>query len=167
MDGRLTIGIQGFGLSNVSGRRRVPSPPHIMHTFIVNVWCWIVLSIVLAMKQQRVSLLLTEKFIFILLLHIPDHTRLGIFMTDDGYRILPVTKGTVQCLPDKKEPTENCSFCIHCREFQIKGKFVKSPSLAYCTRCRVTDRVDLSKAQAVKCADRQGEGFHSITSIIS
>jgi hypothetical protein len=31
----------------------------------------------------------------------------------------------------------------------------------------VTERVDFEKADAVKCADRQGEGFHSITSIIS
>jgi hypothetical protein len=27
--------------------------------------------------------------------------------------------------------------------------------------------VDFAKADAVKCADRQGEGFHSITSLIS
>jgi hypothetical protein len=32
------MGIQGFGLSNVSGRRRVPSPPHIIHTFIAQNW---------------------------------------------------------------------------------------------------------------------------------
>jgi len=88
-------------------------------------------------------------------------------MTADEYRILPVTMGTVQCLPDKKQPTENCGFCIHCREFRVGGTFVKSPSLAYCTKCRVTERVDFAKADAVKCADRQGEGFHSITSIIS
>ncbi len=67
----------------------------------------------------------------------------------------------------KKEPVENCGFCIHCREFGIGTTFVKSPSLAYCTKCRVTERVDLTKVTAVKCADRQGEGFHSITSIIS
>ncbi len=88
-------------------------------------------------------------------------------MTENDYRILPVIQGWVQCLPDKKEPTGNCGFCIHCREFRIGGKFVKSPSLAYCTRCRVTEPVDITKADAVKCADRQGEGFHSIASIIS
>jgi len=86
--------------------------------------------------------------------------------TDEEYRILPVVKGRIQCLPDKKEPVENCGFCIHCREFGIGGTFVKSPSLAYCTKCRVTERVDLTKVTSVKCADRQGEGFHSITSII-
>jgi hypothetical protein len=88
-------------------------------------------------------------------------------MTENGCRILPVIQGRVQCLPDKKEPAENCGFCIHCREFRVGGKFVKSPSLAYCTKCRVTERVDFTKAEAVLCADRQGEGFHSITSIIS
>ncbi|WP_321506843.1 hypothetical protein [uncultured Methanoregula sp.] len=88
-------------------------------------------------------------------------------MPDEEYRIIPVIKGRVQCLPDKKEPLENCSFCVHCREFLVDGKYVKSPSLAYCTKCRITEKVDLSKAEAVKCADRQRGGFHSITNIIS
>jgi hypothetical protein len=88
-------------------------------------------------------------------------------MTDGEYRILPAVKGQVQCLPAKKEPLENCGFCIHCREFQVGERWVKSPSLAYCTKCRVTERVDFARAQAVRCADRQGEGFHSITNIIS
>ncbi|MFY9800373.1 MAG: hypothetical protein WAK10_03915, partial [Methanoregula sp.] len=87
-------------------------------------------------------------------------------MTDEEIRILPAVLGKVQCLAGKKEPVENCGFCIHCREFGIGGKFVKSPSLAYCTKCRVTERVDFTKVTSVKCADRQGEGFHSITSII-
>lgn len=34
IEGRFTIGMQGFGRSNVSGLSRVPSPPHMMHTFI-------------------------------------------------------------------------------------------------------------------------------------
>ena len=88
-------------------------------------------------------------------------------MGNEEYRILPATKGKVQCLPEKREPLENCGFCIHAREFRVGEKFVKSPSLAYCMKCRVTERVDYAKADAVKCADRQGEGFHSITSIIS
>jgi hypothetical protein len=33
-------------------------------------------------------------------------------------------------------------------------------------KCRVTGEVDLSVVQAVRCADRQSEGFHSITSLI-
>jgi len=88
-------------------------------------------------------------------------------MSEHDYRILAATKGKVQCLPGKKEPVENCGFCIHCREFGMGTRFVKSPSLAYCTKCRITEKVDLTRVTAVKCADRQGEGFHSITSIIS
>jgi len=87
-------------------------------------------------------------------------------MAGDAYRELPVKKGNVQCLPDKKESVEHCRFCIHCREFLVGGRWVKSPSLAFCTKCRVTEEVDLSKVQGVKCADRQGEGFHNLTSII-
>lgn len=87
-------------------------------------------------------------------------------MTDDEYRILPATKGTVQCLADKREPLENCGFCIYSREFRVGATYVKSPALAYCTKCRVTERVDYTKADAVKCADRQSEGFHSITNLI-
>jgi len=95
------------------------------------------------------------------------YIRITITMADEDYRIIPAIKGRVQCLPDKKEPLENCSFCVHCREFLVGGEFKKSPSLAYCTKCRITEKVDLSKAEAVKCADRQGGGFHSITNIIS
>jgi hypothetical protein len=69
-------------------------------------------------------------------------------------------------MPDKREPLEHCGLCIHCREFGVKGKFVTSPSLEYCTKCHVTDKVDLSKVDTVRCADRQCEGFHSITNII-
>ena len=87
-------------------------------------------------------------------------------MASDTYRDLDVQKGTVQCLPEKREPVEHCRLCIHCREFKVTGKWVKSPSLAYCVKCRVTGEVDLSVVQAVRCADRQGEGFHSITSLI-
>ncbi|HEX3001686.1 MAG TPA: hypothetical protein VHN82_04875 [Methanoregula sp.] len=90
-----------------------------------------------------------------------------MIVTDEEYRILPAINGKVQCLAEKKEPLENCGFCIHCREFRVGNRFVKSPSLAYCTKCRVTERVDYKRADAVKCADRQGEGFHSITNIIS
>jgi hypothetical protein len=87
-------------------------------------------------------------------------------MTGDTYRELTAENGKVQCLAEKKEPVDHCRFCIHCREFNVRGTWVKSPSLAYCVKSRVTEEVDLSKVKAVKCADRQGEGFHSITSII-
>ena len=48
-------------------------------------------------------------------------------MTEEDYRILPAIKGKVQCLSDKKEPVENCGFCIHCREFGIGGDICKIP----------------------------------------
>ena len=87
-------------------------------------------------------------------------------MGQDTYRELVVEKGTVQCLPDKREDLDHCRFCIHCREFRVNGAWVKSPSLVYCTKCRVTEEIDLKKIEGVKCADRQDEGFHSIASII-
>jgi hypothetical protein len=87
-------------------------------------------------------------------------------MGDEQYRVIPVRNGTVQCLPDKEEPVDYCRLCIHAREFFVQGRFVASPSLAYCLKCNVTDEVDLKRVEFVKCADRQGEGFHSIASII-
>jgi len=93
-------------------------------------------------------------------------TQVTYSVSDEEIRILPVKEGSVECLPGKKQLTSHCSLCIHCREFRVGGKFLKSPSLAYCSRCHVTDKVDVSKADAVKCADRQGEGFHSIANIV-
>ena len=87
-------------------------------------------------------------------------------MGADTLRELPAERGSVPCLPDKREPVDHCRLCIHCREFKVRGKFVKSPSLAYCVKSRATEPVDLTAVEAVKCADRQGEGFHSIASII-
>lgn len=88
-------------------------------------------------------------------------------MNESRDRVLEVTNGRVHCLPDKDEPVEYCRLCIHAREFKISGVFVKSPSLAYCVACRVTDEVDVRKAEAVRCADWRGEGFHNIAGIIS
>ena len=45
-------------------------------------------------------------------------------MGSDTYRELDVTGGTVQCLPEKREPVDYCRLCIHCREFRVNGKFV-------------------------------------------
>jgi hypothetical protein len=87
-------------------------------------------------------------------------------MVGDNYREIPVIKGKVQCLADKEEPVGHCRLCIHAREFCVQGRFVKSPSLAYCLKCRVTDEVDLKKVESITCADREGEGFHSIANII-
>ena len=88
-------------------------------------------------------------------------------MSESSDRVLGVIGGKVHCLPDKDEPVEHCRLCIHAREFRVNGRFVKSPSLAYCVACRVTEEVDVKKAEAVRCADRRGDGFHNIAGIIS
>jgi hypothetical protein len=126
-----------------------------------------VLSIVLEMRTTTYISDVSRKISFLFSSRPYGSREVYFTMTDDDNRILPAAGGRVQCLPGKKEPLENCGFCIHCREFRVGGKFVKSPSLAYCSKCRITERVDYTKADAVRCADRQGEGFHSITSIIS
>jgi hypothetical protein len=88
-------------------------------------------------------------------------------MGENQYRVLEVTKGVVHCLPDKDEPVEHCRLCIHAREFRVGGRFLKSPSLAYCVACQVTEEVNVKNADAVQCADRRGDGFYNIASIIS
>jgi hypothetical protein len=95
------------------------------------------------------------------------NARVKLMGDASGYRELEVNKGKVPCLPGKEEPLEHCRLCIHAREFRIGKTFVKSPSLAYCLRCRVTEEIDLKKVHAVRCADRRGEGFHNIAGIIS
>jgi hypothetical protein len=87
-------------------------------------------------------------------------------MTDDEYRVLEVTKGKVPCLPGKEETIEHCRFCVYSRYFRVRGEYVKSPALAYCLRHRATQEVDLKIVEAVKCADRSGEGYRSMMNII-
>lgn len=87
-------------------------------------------------------------------------------MTADDYRTLEVTKGKVRCLPGKEETIEHCRFCVHSRYFLVKGEYMKSPALAYCLRHRATEEVDLKKVEAVRCADRSGEGYRSMMNII-
>ncbi len=87
-------------------------------------------------------------------------------MAEEDYREIPVKKGSVQCLPDREETIEHCRFCVYSRYFRVGGTYVKSPALAYCTRHRATEEVDLSKVESVKCADRRGEGYRSIMNII-
>jgi hypothetical protein len=87
-------------------------------------------------------------------------------MTDDEYRVLIVTRGRVRCLPEKEETIEHCRFCVHSRYFRVRGEYVKSPALAYCLRHGATEEVDLKIVEAVKCADRRGEGYRSMMNII-
>jgi hypothetical protein len=87
-------------------------------------------------------------------------------MSEDQYRILPVRKGSVQCLEEKAETLEHCRFCVHSRYFLVDGKWVKSPALAFCVAHRATENVDLARVESVKCGDRRSEGFRSIMNLI-
>ncbi|HOB18446.1 MAG TPA: hypothetical protein PKK74_07120 [Candidatus Methanoculleus thermohydrogenotrophicum] len=85
-----------------------------------------------------------------------------------GTRRLPVIRGQVQCTPDKVVSIDLCGFCVHSALVVVGGEEVPSPARAYCSRCRVTSGVvDMAKVEAVVCDDVRGEGFRSITSIIS
>jgi len=82
-------------------------------------------------------------------------------------RTLPVEKGTVACLPDKREDVEKCRFCVHSVRFGIPGRDVPSPARAFCTMNRATVEVDLKTVTSVVCDDAGSEGFRSIMNIIS
>ncbi|HUU75025.1 MAG TPA: hypothetical protein VMW63_02935 [Methanoregulaceae archaeon] len=87
-------------------------------------------------------------------------------MPEEKYRVLPVKGGKVCCLPQKEVDIEHCRFCVFSRYFRVRGVYVKSPALAYCTTHRATEEVDLKLVDAVKCGDRRGDGFQSIMNII-
>ncbi len=88
-------------------------------------------------------------------------------MTDKPHRELKVEKGTVECLPGVRVGIDRCRFCASSRAFLEQGTWRESPALAYCMAHRTTREVDLGRVSAVRCADRTGEGFRSIMSIIS
>jgi len=81
-------------------------------------------------------------------------------------RTLPVEKGAVACLPDKREDIEKCRFCVHSVRFGIPGKEIPSPARAFCTMTRATEEVDLKKVISVVCDDAGEEGFRSIMNVI-
>lgn len=88
-------------------------------------------------------------------------------MTETEQRELLVERGTVECLPGVRIGLDRCRFCASSRAFRESGTWKRSPALAYCMVERVTEEVDLVKVDAVRCADRTGEGFRSIMNIIS
>jgi hypothetical protein len=88
-------------------------------------------------------------------------------MTEAGQRELPVERDTVECLPGVRIGIDRCRFCASSRAFREGGSWKRSPALAYCMTSRVTDEVNLARVDAVRCADRTGEGFRSIMNIIS
>ncbi|MCQ8893682.1 MAG: hypothetical protein NQU46_03485 [Methanolinea sp.] len=84
----------------------------------------------------------------------------------DDYRVLPVRGGLVPCLPGREETVEHCRFCVHSRYFLVRGEYHKSPALVYCLRHRDAQEVDMKQVEAVKCADRKGEGYRSMMTIL-
>jgi hypothetical protein len=87
-------------------------------------------------------------------------------MKKEEYRVLEVRSGRVPCLPAKEETIEHCRFCVYSRSFRVRGEDVPSPALAYCVRHRACREVNLGDVEAVTCADRRGEGYRSMMSII-
>ena len=82
-------------------------------------------------------------------------------------RTLRVEKGKVGCLPGEPVTLDRCRFCVHSTMFRIRGAWVTPPARAYCLRSRAEKDVDLSTVEEVECDDLGGEGYRSLTSIIS
>lgn len=83
------------------------------------------------------------------------------------YRRLAVKGGKVACKPDKQESLERCRFCVHSRNFFIRGHWITSPARAYCVLSRGAGTDDISPATMVECDDTSGEGFRSFLNVIS
>ncbi len=82
-------------------------------------------------------------------------------------RRLPVVRGRVQCTLKEAISIDRCRLCVHSARFVVGGRELPSPARAYCSRCRDAPDVDMAKVETVVCDDLQGEGFRSITNIIS
>ncbi|WP_298667222.1 hypothetical protein [uncultured Methanofollis sp.] len=83
-------------------------------------------------------------------------------------RVLKVGKGgAVPCQAGAARILDNCRFCVHSVRFCEGGRWVTSPARAYCMLKRATDGVRLERVSAVECDDGGGEGFRSITTVIS
>jgi hypothetical protein len=88
-------------------------------------------------------------------------------MSNRASRRLPVVGGRVQCTTDHAVPVDRCRFCVHSTHVVVGGADLPSPARAYCRLGRDAVEVDMKKVQVVVCDDLQGEGFRSITNIIS
>jgi len=82
-------------------------------------------------------------------------------------RILEVSKGTVECLPEKREEIEKCRFCVHSVRFGTTTREIPSPARAFCSQSRSTEEVDLKQVIRVFCDDARREGFRSMLNVIS
>ncbi|NYT05478.1 MAG: hypothetical protein GKC04_03775 [Methanomicrobiales archaeon] len=88
-------------------------------------------------------------------------------MTDKRRRVLPVSEGTVQCTPLRREEIEKCRFCVHSTGFFQGDRRTASPARAYCAMQRTTTNVVYTEVTAVECDDLRGEGFRSMMNVIS
>lgn len=88
-------------------------------------------------------------------------------MSEGTPRILPVSEGTVQCLPAKREEILKCRFCVHSVRFQTRQNDLPSPARAFCNRMRSTDEVDIKEVVKVICDDLRQEGYRSMLNVIS
>jgi len=82
-------------------------------------------------------------------------------------RRLPAVRGRVQCKQNESVPIDLCRLCVHSALVVVKGRELPSPARAYCSRCRDAPDVDMAEVEVVVCDDLSGEGFRSITNIIS
>jgi hypothetical protein len=82
-------------------------------------------------------------------------------------RYLPVVRGRVQCTQKEVTSIDLCRLCVHSARVVVKGRELPSPARAYCSRCRDIPNIDMTKVEVVVCDDLSGEGFRSITNIIS
>ncbi|MCZ0862317.1 hypothetical protein [Methanocorpusculum vombati] len=80
---------------------------------------------------------------------------------------IPVSGGSLRCTDGQMVTPEKCRFCMHSRYFVIDGVSHRSPALAFCLRERVCEEVEVSRATAVGCAERRGDGYASVGNILS
>ena len=80
---------------------------------------------------------------------------------------IPIKDKQLTCTDGVKRDIMYCRMCRHSRYFIVDGKQERSPALAFCLRERVDKPVSLEKATAVGCVESAGDGFSSVTNIIS
>ena len=69
-------------------------------------------------------------------------------------------KGKVQCLAERKNPWRTAGSAYIAREVQeVEDRFIKSPAMLYCTKCRVTEKVILQKQKPLNVLTGRVEDF--------
>lgn len=80
---------------------------------------------------------------------------------------IAVSGGAVLCPDGRRREVTYCALCRHSRYFVVGGKQIASPALTCCTVVRAAEKVDVTKASFVGCAEKYGDGFSSVGNIIS